>query len=85
MIQGVVGQIKWGYYVAAAVNGYHVTRTSQGKWSVRGTVVLSDAFKIAQRPLMFVAPHQGGEWRWPIQSIEIVNGSMTASLGPPEG
>jgi hypothetical protein len=86
-ITGVVGQIKWSYYVAAAINGYTVTRTPENTWRLRGTVVLSDAFKLAKQPLMFVAPHRlggvDGEWRWPILEMEMADGSLTAKLGPP--
>jgi len=82
-ISGVVGQIKWSYYVAAAINGYTVTRTPENTWSLRGTVVNHDAFKLAQKPLLFVAPHARGEWRWPITSWDLAEGSLTAMLGPP--
>lgn len=83
-ITGVVGQIKWAYYVAASINGYTVTRTPTNEWSVRGTVVLSDAFKLAQRPLFFVAPHEKGEWRWPVRRIHFVEpNQLVAELDPP--
>ena len=83
-IRGVVGQILWHHYPAAAINGYLVTRTNQ-RWALRGTVVLSDAFKLAQRPLVFVAPHNKGAWRWPIESLQLSeNGTLTATLGQPE-
>ena len=83
-LTGVVGQIKWSYYVAAAINGYAVTRTGKGEsaqWSLRGTIVNADAYKMAQRPLHFVAPHQKGEWRWQITSHDIQDGTITATLG----
>lgn len=83
LIRGVVGQIKWHYYTAAAINGYTVSRNDQREWSLRGTVVLSDAFKLTQRPLTFVAPHAKGEWRWPIESMTVADGSLVAKLGPP--
>lgn len=82
-IRGVVGEIKWHYYTAAAINNYTVTRVD-AEWHLHATVVLSDAFKMAQRPLTFIAPHAKGEWRWPILSSEITNGALTAKLGPPE-
>ena len=82
-ITGVVGQIKWHYYVAAAINGYHVTRSDDGHWGLTATVVLADAFKMAQRPLTFVAPTDKGEWRWPIESHELADGALRARLGPP--
>lgn len=82
-ITGVVGQIKWSYYVAAAINGYTVTRSETGAWRLSGTVVLSDAFKLAQRPLMFVAPHAKGEWRWPIIELDVGANQLQAILGEP--
>jgi hypothetical protein len=85
-IAGVVGHVKWHYYTAAAINGYTVSRSRDGKtWSLVATVVLSDAFKMAQRPLTFVAKHAKGEWRWPIESLAVdPNHRLTAQLGPPE-
>lgn len=82
-ITGVVGHIKWHYYTAAAINGYTVTRVDAA-WHLRGTVVLSDAFKLSQRPLTFVASHEKGEWRWPILESTITNGHLTATLGAPD-
>jgi hypothetical protein len=82
MIRGVVGQITWAYYRAAAIHGYQVTRDGAA-WRLRGTVIEHDAFKLTQRPLMFVAPHQHGAWRWPIEAFELQDGQLTARLGPP--
>lgn len=88
VITGVVGQIKWSYYTAAAINGYTVRRRSKdGQWSLTATMVLADAFKLRQRPLMFVAPHEKGEWRWPIETLEVGEQlgphQVRATLGPP--
>lgn len=84
-ISGVVASIRWAYYTAAAVNGYTVTRDPVTKaWSVTGTIVLADAFKLTQRPLKFVAPHARGEWVWPIDSpVPRVAGPFMAKLGNP--
>ena len=85
-ITGVVGKITWSYYNAAAVNGYTVGRvkTKRGiTWSLSATVVMTDRFKLAQRPLMFVAPHARGVWRWPIVDFELHGGHLVAQLGPP--
>jgi len=83
-IRGVVGQVKWAYYVAAAINGYTVTRSKDGVWKLSATVVNADAFKMAQRPLLFVAPHEKGQWVWPIHEMQLTDGALTARLGPPE-
>jgi hypothetical protein len=94
---GVVGSIRWGYYTAAGIHGYTVACTKDGVWSLTATVVLSDAFKMAQRPLTFVAMHTKkgldgrcvvkSEWRWPMLSLSPIDPNtkqLTARLGPPE-
>lgn len=96
-IAGVVGSIKWGYYTAAGIHGYTVACTKEGQWSLRATVVLADAFKMAQAPLTFVAMHTKKgldgqcvvktEWRWPILSTSPIDPNtqqLTARLGAPE-
>jgi len=84
VIRGVVGQIKWSYYVAAAINGYTVSRGPDGQWSVRALVVHADKLKMSQKPLIFVAPHQHGEWRWPILDLQLHESVLTAHLGTVE-
>lgn len=85
-IRGVVGRIDWGYFPAAAIHGYTAQQLIDGSWSLHGTVVTFDAFKIRQRPLVFVAPHQDGEWRWPIKTVDLGDGhgprELQATLGP---
>jgi hypothetical protein len=82
-ITGLEGSIAWAHYTAAQLEGYTVTRTDT-RWTLSATIVLSDAFKLAQRPLIFVAPHAHGEWRWPILSLDVVAQTLTATLGPPD-
>src|SRR4026207_178631 len=79
-IRGVVGRIDWGYFAAGAINGYSLTRYADGTWALRGTLVNFDAFKIRQRPLVFIAPHKDGEWRWPVKTLDLSEGH-----GPPGG
>lgn len=93
-ITGVVGSIRWGYYTAAGIHGYRVARSKDGVWSLTATVVLADAFKMAQTPLTFVALRTKKgldgtcvvktEWRWAILSCERTEHALTARLGPPE-
>jgi hypothetical protein len=84
-IQGIVGRLEWGYFVAAAINNYRLRQTSDGGWHVSATVVKFDAFKIRQKPLIFCVPHKDGEWRWPIRTIDLGEGHgprhMIATLG----
>jgi hypothetical protein len=83
IVRGKVAAIKWAYYDAAVVEGFTVTRTRENVWAVAATVVLADDYKLAQRPLLFVAPTKLGDWRWPIVSWSIANGTLRAQLGAP--
>lgn len=95
-IRGVVGRIDWGYFAAGAINGYTVQQLPDGTWTLRATLVNFDAFKIRQRPLVFIAPHKEfdratgkivseGEWRWPVKTLDLSEGSgpreLQATLG----
>lgn len=85
-IRGVVGRIDWGYFSAGAINGYRLHRNADDTWALHGTLVSFDAFKIRQRPLVFIAPHQDGEWRWPVKTVDLGEGhgprELRATLGP---
>jgi hypothetical protein len=86
-ISGVVGAVMWSYYKAAVIEGYTVVgRGPKGalSWSLTARVVHADAFKLRQRPLMFVAVHERGSWRWPIVSFTLEKGRLTADLGAVE-
>lgn len=83
-ITGVTASLKWGYYLAGTLGAWTVTKTDAGTWTLAATVVSTDAGRIAQRPLTFVAPHQGGAWRWPVTELAIADGALTATLGPPQ-
>jgi hypothetical protein len=91
MIRGVVGQVRWAYYTAAAVEGYTVVRNTTPRrpgvpprWRLKARIVTADPFKMTQRPLLFVAPHAKGRWQWPIEDFTVTGGELTATLGPVE-
>lgn len=85
-IRGIVGRLDWGYFPAAAINGYTARQCADGTWTLHGTAINVNAFKIRQRPLVFVAPHKEGEWRWPVTRIDLGEGQgpreVQATLGP---
>jgi hypothetical protein len=82
-MRGVEAKLVWGYLPAGTLGAYTVTR-ELGRWTLTATVVSSDAFRVAQHPLAFVAPHAKGAWRWPVDALSIVDGTLSALLGPPE-
>ena len=84
-ITGRVAALKWAYYHAAGIEGYTVTRDERKVWTATGALIPGaiDAYKLAQRPLFFVAPFKGGAWRWEIEALtlELERGRFTARLG----
>lgn len=87
--RGVVAEIRWHTFPAAGIRGYVITRAPDRTLRVRATVLLSDAFKLAQRPLSLVLPvrlgkppHQrDAEFCYPIDSFTLRDGTLTAQLG----
>ncbi len=84
-ITGVTASLRWGYTQAATLGAWTTKKREDGKWSLSAAVLTSDTFKVAQRPLVFEAPHAKGAWRWPVLELQVVDGSLTATLGPHEG
>ena len=82
-VQGVLAVIRHGYHVAGTVGAWTVTRGEHG-WTLTASIVKTDTFRMSQRPLVFVAGHALGVWRWPITSLQMTGASLTAVLGPME-
>lgn len=83
-LNGADGSLRWGYHHAAALGAYTVTKIDALSWSLTATVLSSDAFRVSRRPLVFVAPHEKGSWKWPIVSLQIEGAQLSAVLGPME-
>lgn len=79
-ITGVHGQLFWGYALAGDVRRWTATR-SNGHGTLTGTIATADGYRVQQRPLVFVVPHDKGEWRWPLGTVDITNGVLTATIG----
>lgn len=82
---GVRAWLKWRNYPAARLEGYTVVyQRAANRWTLAGTVVERDAYKLTLRPLMFAAVTNKGDWYWPIQSHRLNdNGRLEAVLGAP--
>lgn len=84
-IRGVEGQLYWGYHLVGAVHNWTVTRhTPADPGTLTGTAVDLNAFRASQHPLAFVVTHQHGVWRWPLETLQIADSVVTATLRPPE-
>jgi hypothetical protein len=88
VIRGVVARIVWARFPAAVIEGYTVTRSRAGAWSLTAaTIVSANAYNLRQTPLTLVAPTEHGEWRWPIRTPIVSDRPpfhIAADLGPLE-
>ncbi len=84
-ISGVVASLCWGYAQAATLRAWTVVTTDDGGWRLTAAVDQAHTFRVAQRPLVFEAPHATGAWRWPVIELQLQAGALTATLGPREG
>jgi len=84
-IDGVTASLRWGYTSAATLGTWTLTKRDDGRWSLKAVVVLADTFRVSQRPLVFEAPHANGVWRWPVVELQMLDGSLTATVGAYEG
>jgi len=78
---GAEGSLMWGYHVAATVRDWTVASDGAQR-SLSAAIVRLDDFRLSQRPLMFVAPHRGGAWSWPVLELQAGDATLTARLGP---
>jgi len=92
LVKGTAAQIRWAYYVAAGVEGFTLLQHppppkqpfAKTKWSLSARLVGSDKFKMAQRPLLFVAVVREKRWLFQIEEFRIAGDHLTATLGPRE-
>ena len=79
------GSIKWSYQLAATIRPWTLTKEDDGRYTLSGTVVESNAVRLSQQPLTFVAPVKGAAWRFPvIGELQISGVLLNAILGPRE-
>lgn len=83
-ITGASAELRWSYYAAAALGPWTIVAEPKGT-TVTAQVMNQDAYRCSQQPLAFVVPRANGHvWKWPVQSLQIAGGSLTATLGPQE-
>ncbi len=84
-LTGPAATVRWVYHQAADLGAWTITDAENGTaLSVTAVVKSSDAYRLAQRPVVFVVPRPTGVWRFPILELQIAGATLTASLGPQE-
>lgn len=80
--RGVRGELRWAYHEAGIVRDWVITGDGRQR-TLTGRVEAVNAFRVSQRPLVFVVPRRR-PWRWPIDTLQMTDGTLTARLGPME-
>ena len=80
-IEGIEGELRWGYFQGAALGAWSLTLNPTGG-HLTAKVVWSDASRVTQHPLTFrVVRQKGPALEWPVESLQIVDGTLSARLG----
>jgi hypothetical protein len=82
-IRWPTGEVRWAYHRAALLRDVSIVipHGGAGDRTVQATIVEMDAYKMRQRPLLFVVPFGKGGWQ--IVEVTIEHGQLRATLGPP--
>jgi hypothetical protein len=87
--KGRAATVQWGYHCAAVIGEWTIVGdrgTPEAPrpvtWRLRGRLVQSFAFPLAQRPLEFVvAVANRPALRWPLLRVEVTGGVLAGELG----
>jgi hypothetical protein len=74
-LRGPSGNIKWAWHRAASL----------GPWTIENDLLTAsvsdqDELGLSQQPLVFEHTLGGQPMRWPIQSLQVSSGTLTAVL-----
>lgn len=79
-VAGVAGSLRWSYREAAALGSWSMEHVGLSL-TLTAHVVSLDAFAVSQRPLTFrVTRESGVVWSWPVESLQVVDNALTATL-----
>ncbi len=79
VLRGSGGLVKWSYHTAASLDAWTITAEPTGT-TLTAKVVSQDTFAASQRPLTLVIPRPKGQWTWAVDSLQIVDSTLTAKL-----
>jgi hypothetical protein len=87
-IRGQAGAVLWGHRTAAVLGAWTIAKQeiphAPPVWHLAARCMRADAFQCRQRPLLFTAHRDKGQWCWAIESLEMVGLELHAVLGPPQ-
>lgn len=79
-LTGHDGAIVWGYHTAASVVSWSLSATGT-TGTLTAKVSKADTFKLTQQDLKFRVRRQAGtSLEWPIDSLHVADGTVTATV-----
>lgn len=80
-IQGATGEVRWAYLPAAVFGPWRLD-TVPGGAVLEGRLVSQDDYRLAQEPLTAVVNVGRQALVYPITSLHVNGGQLSAQLGP---
>jgi len=77
---GQSGQIRYGFYEAAAIGPWQLDAESDGRATIRARVVVANAYYLTQRPLCLVLSRANITWQWRDVAPSISGHTMSLSV-----
>lgn len=81
LLNGSGGKVLWGYAVAAECDKFEVQQSGK-KITLEARLGASDVFRLRQSSLIFEVRAGACRWTWPITTLAVTNGRLTATLQP---
>lgn len=79
-IRGAEATVRWVYHRAAELGSWELT-VDDTVGTVTAKVTAADDFKLAQQGLVFRVDRQNGPaFIWPVQSLHVADGMLTARV-----
>jgi hypothetical protein len=83
-LAGQAAEIRWAYHRAASLGPWRLS-AGGSDGTLTATVIEADTFKLSQPALTLRIPRQNGSvWSYPIQSLHIADGTLTARVSTQE-
>jgi hypothetical protein len=83
-LAGQQAEIRWAYHRAASLGPWTLSANGAAG-TLTAQVIEADTFKLSQPALTFRIPRPNGSvWAYPIQSLHIADGTLTARVSTQE-
>jgi len=79
VFRGAAGELRWGWHKAADLTGWELKDNK-----LTATVASKDEFTVSQQPLTFVVHRSTTTWKFVVNTLQIADTSLSATVTPQE-